>query len=222
MPAAQSVLPGLSPGLAPPDREGAGLFLPIWQADRPGMVLHGTAVAMTQGVPHPPILTVGCTGMLAAATLELADRGHPLWVLSRGADRFAAEHSSASRTLIPIASDYTGDLTGSLEAVPGGGWLVAWIHGDDTAILELIVSVTKPSRVVHVVGSAWADPSRDIPAPRLPSGTLYQRAVLGFVPEAWGSRWLTHAEISRGVLDVLDGDRPLTVVGSVEPWSARP
>jgi hypothetical protein len=37
-----------------------------------------------------------------------------------------------------------------------------------------------------------------------------------------GSRWLTNQEISAGVIRAVDGDAPLSMVGVVEPWSARP
>ncbi|NUN53550.1 MAG: hypothetical protein HUU06_12290 [Planctomycetaceae bacterium] len=46
--------------------------------------------------------------------------------------------------------------------------------------------------------------------------------ILGFVREGDRSRWLTDAEIAAGVLGAIAADRPRTVVGVVEPWSARP
>jgi hypothetical protein len=47
-------------------------------------------------------------------------------------------------------------------------------------------------------------------------------AVLGFVVENGQSRWLTDAEISDGVGRALESDDPVTIVGTVTPWSARP
>jgi hypothetical protein len=76
-----------------------------------------------------------------------------------------------------------------------------------------------------VLGSASADPARPerlaewrslIPAPKL------RLAVLGFVVENGQSRWLTDAEISDGVGRALESDDPVTIVGTVTPWSARP
>lgn len=53
-------------------------------------------------------------------------------------------------------------------------------------------------------------------------GVEYREAILGFVREGHSSRWLTHSEISAGVLAAVDSARPRTVVGVVEPWSERP
>jgi len=49
-----------------------------------------------------------------------------------------------------------------------------------------------------------------------------RQVVLGFKLEAGGSRWLTNAEISDGVLEAVRTDRAYTIVGQAEPWSARP
>jgi hypothetical protein len=51
----------------------------------------------------------------------------------------------------------------------------------------------------------------------------YRIVVLGFVVEPGGrSRWLTHDEISAGAAEALAGARPLSIIGAVTPWSARP
>ena len=50
----------------------------------------------------------------------------------------------------------------------------------------------------------------------------YRQVILGFVIEGGRSRWLTHAEISGGVLDAVRNDRLFSIVGTVEPWSLRP
>lgn len=39
---------------------------------------------------------------------------------------------------------------------------------------------------------------------------------------AAGSRWLTNAEISSGVLAAVDRPARVTVLGTVEPWQLRP
>jgi hypothetical protein len=46
--------------------------------------------------------------------------------------------------------------------------------------------------------------------------------VLGFVLEAGKSRWLTNAEISDGVFAAIAAQAPHSIVGTVEPWSAKP
>jgi hypothetical protein len=46
--------------------------------------------------------------------------------------------------------------------------------------------------------------------------------VLGFVVESGTSRWLTNAEISAGVGHALESEEPVTIIGTVTPWAARP
>ena len=45
----------------------------------------------------------------------------------------------------------------------------------------------------------------------------YRQVILGFVVEPGGSRWLTHQEISTGVMAAVRRDAPYYVVGTVEP-----
>jgi hypothetical protein len=46
--------------------------------------------------------------------------------------------------------------------------------------------------------------------------------VLGFVVENGKSRWLGGDEISSGVLAAIQSGEPLKVVGTLEPWGAKP
>ena len=50
----------------------------------------------------------------------------------------------------------------------------------------------------------------------------YRRVILGFVVEGGKSRWLTHEEISGGVIEAVQKDAERYIVGTVEPWSMRP
>ena len=81
----------------------------------------------------------------------------------------------------------------------------------------------------HVLGSAAADPSNPAALDRWRASFAVllrldcRIVVLGFVIEAGGrSRWLTHDEISAGAAKALAGAAPLSVIGAVTPWSARP
>ncbi len=56
----------------------------------------------------------------------------------------------------------------------------------------------------------------------IPSGCYYRQVQLGFVIENGHSRWLTHKEISHGIIDCIQKDTLLYVVGTVEPWEFRP
>lgn len=49
-----------------------------------------------------------------------------------------------------------------------------------------------------------------------------RQVVLGFKVETEGARWLTHEEISDGVLAAIRGDFVFSVIGQTEPWSLKP
>ena len=45
---------------------------------------------------------------------------------------------------------------------------------------------------------------------------------LGFVLDGCTSRWLTHKEISNGVIQAIKSENNKTIVGTLEPWDRRP
>lgn len=107
---------------------------------------------------------------------------------------------------------------------------MVWIHGTapaaPLAVARLVGEPDRPGRYFHVLGSASADPSRPDPERLAAFQALrnirYREIILGFVIEGGVSRWLSHAEISAGVLAAVDADQPRTIIGTVEPWHRRP
>lgn len=154
----------------------------------------------------------------------------------RRLDRLAAEVRERGGTLLSLRIDYRDEdnLRGAVEeAVRKAGPIalaVCWIHStapEGPGIVAEIIGAAPPlSTMVHVVGSAVADPSREAQEDRREFERLpflcYKQAVLGFVPEGNRSRWLTDEEISRGVIDAIESAEPVIIVGTVEPWSMRP
>jgi hypothetical protein len=80
--------------------------------------------------------------------------------------------------------------------------LIAWVHRTERAgVLRAVAPLLAPhAPVVEVHGSASADPLGGCPDPILPDHPS-QQVVLGFVRHAGRTRWLTHQEVSAGVLD---------------------
>ncbi len=196
-------------------------------------------------------LVVGGTGMLAAATLALARDYRVVSVIARNRDRLqdlaarlhrppggeqAAGGGPWSGIINPIALDYrdTAALRAALQdAVRQHGPIelaVCWIHRTAPAAPAVVAAFTgtpeRPGRFFHVQGSVAADPARAEPGQRAAleqaGPILYREVILGFVIEEGRSRWLTHREISEGVLEAIRADRPRFIVGTVRPWSARP
>lgn len=189
---------------------------------------------MASELPHA--LVVGGSGMLRGVSLELARRGHPVSVLARNARRLAMLARESEGRVLAIACDYRESaLLGRLlrdAAVQRGpfGLVVAWVHSvaPDAPLLIARNATARGNRCrfLHVLGSAAADPAapdagRRFAFGRVP-GVTYQEVILGFVREGKRSRWLTNDEICDGVLAGIDGDTQRSIVGTVEPWSARP
>lgn len=169
-------------------------------------------------------LVVGGTGMLRAVVLALArDREVTLVARRPGVVAAASIHPAAADYGDPDA--FAAALDGAVAARGPFDLAVAWIHSS-APDAPLAAARRVRGRFLHVLGSAAADPSRPDPGRRaafeaLP-GLSYREVILGFVREGDRSRWLTDAEIAAGVLGAIAADRPRTVVGVVEPWSARP
>ena len=177
------------------------------------------------GDPH--ILVVGGTGMLSGLCEALTGDGGRLSLLARRASAWGG--SAAGR----FDCDYYDEdaFAAALDAAVGQRGpielAVTWIHTLKVAAPRLVAERTA-GRMFQVLGSAAADPQRpqtmDLAravADGLPDCRLRQ-VVLGFKVENGRSRWLTDAEISGGVLDAIQADRPLSVIGQTEPWGARP
>jgi hypothetical protein len=167
--------------------------------------------------------------MLRGAVLGLA-RDRAVTVVARGARRLEALRD-ASGSVHPARADWrdpAGFRAALDDAVAARGPFevaVCWVHADaPEAALDAARRVR--GRFFHVLGSAAADPSRPDPGRRarfeaIP-GLSYHEVILGFVVEGGGSRWLADGEISTGVLAAVAAARPRSVVGTVEPWTARP
>jgi hypothetical protein len=172
-------------------------------------------------VPH--ILVVGGTGMLSGLVEALAGDGGRLSLLSRHASRFVRDG------VVGHDVDYHDEaaFVAALDAAGSVDLAVAWFHTLKIAAVRRLAERTH-GRLFQVLGSATGDPSRPdrlltaaAVADGLPNCALRQ-VILGFQITAGRSRWLTDDEISGGVLEAVRSDAAFSVVGKVEPWSARP
>jgi molybdopterin-guanine dinucleotide biosynthesis protein A len=199
----RALLPVLEAGVAAgePSLRGVNpvtLELPdglLVDADTPG------ALAELEQPGHA--LVVGGTGMLAGLTRGLVGRGHRVTSIARGA-------SALGEGVTAVAQDYrdAGGLSAALaRAIEERGPLelaVCWIHTDLPDTPRIVADALAPgARLVQVFGTrVW-------PLEGVPLHVAYRQVVLGSVD----GRWLTHEEISSGVLNAVDADRPLAVVG---------
>jgi hypothetical protein len=164
-------------------------------------------------------LVLGGTGMLAGAAAALLDDGWHVVLPSRRQPATSGAHWVKADWTNPSAlADAVGDALGGPADL-----LVAWVHREvRTGVLRAVAPLLAPGApVVEVHGSASANPLGGCPDAVL-AGHPTQQVVLGYVQHAGRTRWLTHQEISAGVLDAvhraLEG-RPAAVhqVGDFRP-----
>jgi molybdopterin-guanine dinucleotide biosynthesis protein A len=148
-------------------------------------------------------LVVGGTGMLAPATRALAARGHDVTCIAR-------RNADLGHGVTVEPADYRD--TTALQAVLARATqargpielAVCWIHTDAPEAPRIVVEALAPgARLVQVFGTrVW-------PLEAVPLHVAYRQVLLGSTE----GRWLTHDEISTGVLEAIDADRPVHVVG---------
>jgi NAD(P)-dependent dehydrogenase (short-subunit alcohol dehydrogenase family) len=179
-------------------------------------------------------LVVGGTGMLFQLCVELARTGRKVSVLARDPSRLQ-RLAEAESAIHPVPADYTDAraleraLSAAIRRRGAIERAICWIH-DTAPAAPLAIATHVGSVYCHVLGSAAANPAAPEILARwraqfaaLP-GLDYRIVVLGFVPgrSTGASRWLTDAEICQGVGRALAVGGPISIVGAVEPWSARP
>lgn len=170
----------------------------------------------------PHILVVGGTGMLSGLSKALAENGGRLSLVSRRASEvggFDADYHDAEA--------FSAALAAAVARFGPIDLAVAWFHTLKIPAPRLLAEQVH-GRMFQVLGSAVADPAhpgRLQTAAEVAAGLAdcaLRQVVLGFVVDGAGSRWLNNAEISAGVLQAIDSDAVLSIVGQTAPWSARP
>jgi hypothetical protein len=186
---------------------------------------------------HPHTLVIGGTGMLLEATIELAQRSSLLTAVSHSRNALrelgqALSGAPCERRLLSLdwhqGADFVAALKRHAQSAGAPSLAVAWLH--DPSMGPTIANAISPpgSRCAffQVLGSDAADPDRppdQLYATLAPGGDLdYHQVILGFEKGNNGSRWLTHAEISAGVLEAVRNRAPRHIVGIVTPWADRP
>jgi molybdopterin-guanine dinucleotide biosynthesis protein A len=148
-------------------------------------------------------VVVGGTGMLAAATRAFAARGHHVTSIARrtaglGAGVTSLELDYRDSSALVEALAKATESRGPIELA------LCWIHTDAPEAPRIVADALAPgARFVQVFGT------RPWPLETVPLHVAYRQVLLGSIK----GRWLTHEEISAGVLEAVDRDRPVSVVG---------
>lgn len=178
-------------------------------------------------------LVIGGTGMLSGVSLWLIDNGYHVSIIARDAEKMKQlqKEASSSSQVTPLLVDYRNNdkLIEKLKlTIKQNGEInivVAWIHSiAENALQSIISEVSKESNsweLFHILGSGsnLEEIKKKLAAP---SSIAYYQVQLGFKTAGSQSRWLTHREISEGVIENIKKKKQVLIVGQVEPWGIRP
>lgn len=179
-------------------------------------------------------LIIGGTGMLGGATEWLTEHVDHTTVIARNQTKFQRLQEKLAHpeklTFLPINYQNNELLKNHIQEmiVKNGpiSIVVSWIHSTAPEALPTIITTidslqTKRWSLYHVTGSS-ADLSKIKQRLTVPETCDYLQVQLGFIIEQNRSRWLTHQEISNGVIEAIKHKNKVTVVGTLEPWEQRP
>lgn len=169
------------------------------------------------------MLAIGATGMLANASRALGRDSQHLTLFARR-PRFLAERLGAEGMSVGYFEvDYHDRqalrfaLVRAQQQHGEADLALCWVHSSASeAIPEIAASVGAKADIVQVLGSAsrpLSDLGNSVCKVR---DARVRRVVLGCRHEDGGLRWLTHSEISAGVLDAIHTGAALSVVGSLD------
>lgn len=178
-------------------------------------------------------LVVGGTGMLTDVSLWLSSNDYHVSIIAqnkRKMENLILKSSNKSR-ITPVLVDYRQEekLKEKLFEISrnhGGIQLVvAWIHSDADQAFSIINQVVAETvdhwRMFHILGSSTNlnELKQELHAA---DNCSYHQIQLGFIRNQNQSRWLTHSEISNGIIDAIKNDHPTYIVGMIKPWELRP
>jgi short-subunit dehydrogenase len=172
-------------------------------------------------------LVIGGTGMLADAVLAWNQQGHTVTVVARTEEKLKRLVSRATfpEQLHIVQSDYLQfeKFTNQLAQLSIPDVIVSWIHRSGNDTVQWLCNHISDKRIAffHIKGSSAHHPQQNF-IPQYSKSISYHEVILGFQLDNDVSRWLTNAEIAAGVVHAAEQKLPKYIVGTVEPWDARP
>lgn len=176
-------------------------------------------------------LVVGGTGMLKHVSVWLVEQGFHVSVIGRNAERLEKLKALCKEPekVTSIAIDYHNSealriaVRNTVEDNGPISLAVAWIRStapEAIAIIgEEVEACLRGWELVHILGSsAYKKGNKEVES----NLCNYRSIILGFIVEGEKSRWLTHSEISKGVIQGIQSKEPKIIVGTLEPWGLRP
>jgi len=178
------------------------------------------------------VLVIGGTGMLRDTTLWLLEKGYHVSVIGRTSMKHQQlqKQTLHKEKLHSIKLDYYNtplllqEIKKVIQQYGPISIVVCWIRSDAISSLKVICNIIQQTtdkqwKLYHIQSSTKFFKKETI---LVPDNCLYRSIFLGFILENNQSRWLTHDEISNGVIECIKNDPPESIVGTVTPWEKRP
>lgn len=175
-------------------------------------------------------LVIGGTGMLSKASVWLSENGYQVSVIGRNPKKMQQLLEQNTLQLTPVLVDYTNteELAEQIRSIQQQNGpielVVAWVHSTGPQVIPCVLEMLPANQLVaffHVCGSS--SNLKDIKAiTALPKHVFYHQIQLGFKRENGFSRWLTHEEISQGVIEAVLSGKSESVIGTLEPCDKCP
>ena len=175
-------------------------------------------------------LVIGGTGMLAKASVWLSENGYQVSVIGRNPEKMQRLIVENPVRLTPVLVDYTStkELAEQLVHIQQKNgpihFVVAWIHSTGQQVIPCLTEFlphSEPWKLFQVNGSS--SNLQEMKAKTVvPPNVSFHQVLLGFKIESGKSRWLTHDEISDGVIKAIRENNSQLVIGTITPWEKRP
>ena len=171
--------------------------------------------------------------MISRVSLWLLDQEYHVSIIARNSTRMTKllEWTDLNNHVTPLILDYnnytelqekvrtTINENGDLDMV------VAWIHSTAPDALKVIakeVSISNRNwNLFHILGSS-SDLKKVKSEVILPMNCSYHQVQLGFLIEGNHSRWLTHKEISDGVIEAIGKRKNILTIGQTDSQEKHP
>lgn len=182
------------------------------------------------------MLIVGGTGMLKEASEYFIKRENQVTLVARNSQKLETFKSKfPDKKVNTLAIDYTNtesfiqQIKAHFQDSPICKKVVCWIHGSGNNALNKLINLMNsystsktPIQFYHILGSASRNPTRNQWETNQLTHIQYHTIILGFKRQDNYSRWLTHNEISEGVIQAVESEHKQYIIGQIEPWDLRP
>lgn len=170
---------------------------------------------------------IGGTGMLEEASLTLASRCDQLTMVAgtlRSLARFQRRCKHERLKILQLdwndEDQFMSALAEHRMQAGAPDLVVAWLHrtSQDCKVAESLCGPLKKTIFVQICGSMTPRKKSNLDEgfARARPNVDYRRVFLGYMETSGSRRWLTHDEICKGTLALIDGPNRDCVVGQLE------